>query len=199
MNKVTEIIPTASVQRAYANLPHGFTDRSNDRDFMYLVAILRSLYGFSIARPFEIQGYIDKEKDDLSYYSLCPSIIFDYADFGILMQEYHTTKERATKPDDEVLFAITNKIKHESLKEQWRMMQLLEEFYATRQPISFYARLIVENHEVGSGYLKPFGASAQAILDSDHQKEVAHDGRSEMVAFGVFLMNKYEDSHSTAS
>lgn len=194
MNRITAIIPTASVQRAYVNLPHGFTSRSNDRDFMYLIAILRSLYGFSIARPFEIQEYIDKEKDDLSYYSLCPSIIFNYADFGILMQEYHTAKEQATKPDDEALFAITNKIKHESLKEQWRMMQLLEEFYTTRQPTSFYARLIVEDHEIGSGHLKPFGAAIQVMLDSKSQKEAANDGRSEMLAFGVFLMNKYEDA-----
>lgn len=181
---------TPAAEKAIANLPQGFTERNFSHDFLLLIAMLH-VYDFMIVRADEAQEYINP-KDDLYYYAGSPSIEFRAKESTKLLSSYHEAIEKATSPDDKVISEISNRIMNVNLKEEQRMLALLEEFYTTHST-TLPHRLIIENNDLFGSRLRPQGSTTQPFLSKDQQRQRANEGQSEMVSFGQFLMQKYEN------
>lgn len=89
--------------------------------------------------------------------------------------------------------AAKKEIRHANLKERWKLIQLLDEFYTDRQS-PFDKRLTINKGPFGRSRLESLGAALQIITDLPLKSQRLLQYQQEMKAFSEFLKEKYFNS-----
>jgi hypothetical protein len=164
------------------HLPEAYDGFSTN--FRLLVAAMRML-GFTIARADEAIAIVGPDAD-LRAESGHPSI-------RIAPHNSYDLREstKATKPGSPEYLAAMNKSIAANMREQLRLLDLLDGFYDKHTPTSFYARLIAQTNEVGETNLKPQGADVRVILPKEEwQRQLLEESNAEMLMFAHYLCEK---------
>jgi len=168
------------LKREIERLGYGF-HTALTHDFLSLVAALR-LHGFAVQRADEPVEYV--EPDNL-WAELGNPAIWIYAESTVELVK----KRKAMDIHDPDYLALDNQITADNLKEQMRLVNLLDEFYKQHKPTSFYSRLIVETmQEDAESNLTSQGSSIRVILDRAEQQKLIEEFHAEALAFSDFLM-----------
>lgn len=162
------------------NLPDHFHD-AFDKDFLKLLAALR-LHGFHILRADQASPIVNS--DNLWIELSHPSVL-------IYSPDAPKRKLEVAEPGSLEYTQLTNEVIKANLREQQRLLVLMEEFYKGHYPPSFDARLIVETIDLGESCLRPQGASVRVILEESVTQEMQDkEFSSELIAFTTFLIDK---------
>lgn len=165
---------------ALNSLPDHYHETFND-DFITLLAALR-MHGFTIQRADEAKATVT-DKDDLWSELSHPSI-------WLCSPAAPTSELQRAEPGTTTYTRLMNKVVRVNLKEQQRLLSLLNEFYTDHEPVSFQARLIAETIELGESYLRAQGASVRIALDDAHQELWLKEARAELQVFADFLIGR---------
>lgn len=165
------------------NLPEHYKAMFSE-SFLMLLAALR-LHGFNIVHADEAKEKVG-DTDDLWAEIGHPSVWF-----GSIRAVDFARELRDLMRDTPEYAACSNQAIRANLAEQQRMLELLDEFYGLRAPVSFYSRLIVENiDDLAESYLKPQGANIRIAQDDNVQQKWDEDFRLELLTFTKFLADK---------
>ncbi len=181
-----ELSPTskALIQAEVDRLPQAFHEDFSDK-FLLLLAALR-LHKFSIQHADEGKDVVAAD-DDLWAQMGHPSVCL-YARTASDLARKLRSLERST-PE---YIDCSNQIIQANLREQQRLLALLEAFYQEHIAPSFCSRLIVETiDDQGESYLKPQGASVRLLMDGKIQTVWLRQGQAELYAFARFLSDQF--------
>lgn len=181
MNNPNNKIPPAVADELH-RLPEAYDGFGSN--LRLLVAAMRVL-GFTIVRADEATDVIGQDADLWSE-SGHPSI-------WIAPHNSYSLKEaiKAAEPGSPEYTDAMNKSIAVNMHEQLRLLDLLDGFYDSHTPASFYARLIAQTNMAGETYLKSQGADARVTLPKEEwQRQLFEESNAEMLAFAHYLCQK---------
>lgn len=152
-------------------------------DMLLLMAAL-NLHNFSIQRADEAYEVANSSTDlwpELSH----PSVCLRAATVGKL-----ELRLSELLPGSDDYAHCVKELIQANLKEQARIMLLLQKFYSRHAASSFSVRLIVETVELGESVLRPQGASVRLIGEASEQTQWLKEARAEIGAFAHFLSDQ---------